>query len=94
LGDEGIIEDERKKETEDNWSKTVKDTVRYIIRAENTTAGRVNLTGIFLVGVCGIIWGGLFSEEGIILVTAFIISAVIAERISSSRAPVRRRRKR
>jgi len=61
-----------------DWGKVVKDTARYIIHAEQTTVGRVNLLGVFLVGVAGILQGGLFSREGVVLVSAFIISSIIA----------------
>lgn len=73
-----------------DWPKVVKDTTRYIIRAEKTTTGRVNLLGIFLVGVIGIIHGGIFSSEGIFLIVAFIISSIIA----SYTTKIYRRRKR
>lgn len=53
--------------------------VRWILKAENTATGRVNLIGIVFTGIIGLVKGELFTRTGLIIIGMFVISGIISD---------------
>lgn len=68
----------------DQFSRHALDFVRWVIRAERTTTGRVNVIGVIFAGIVGVIRGELFTWQGLVLIGVLVISATLADRTPHS----------
>jgi len=64
---------------DDELPKELGRTLRYILKIEKTTTGRVNTIAVVLTGIAAIYKGELFTQYGFMLLVLFIASAIIAD---------------
>ncbi len=77
-----------KEKDKTNWD-WIKDIVLRILKVERTSAGRVNVLGVFFIGLTGVLYGGLISVNGVILFIVLLISATISDLVPRYKAKPR-----